>query len=298
MLAFCVGVWASPGRAQPPVDPVAAQLKQRGDAAMQAGDFREALDAYTKALSAEPSPALHYNRGRALQGLARNAGALEEFERFRDTAPAELKSAVPDLDGLIDFVRQQIAEVTVTSSVPGASVRVRNRAWPLPLSRPLRFDPSTIDVEVVADGYEPWRSRLTLTAGDRRELTAHLVRRDLRAVLRVKSPTAGAFVTVDGARIGSAPIELRVAPGEHSIEVSRPGYETASSRVVLREREQRSISVSLERSTRFYERWWFWTGAGVIAATGVVAVVALSTERPAAKGDIPPGQLTAPCVRF
>jgi tetratricopeptide (TPR) repeat protein len=288
--AVLVGPVAS---AAGPSDPVVAQLKRRGDAAIEAGKYQLALEEYTKALAVEPSPALHYNRGRALQGLGRNAEALAELEQFEQTAPQALRAAVPNLEDMIRLVRGQIAELRLSCSAPGAVLHVGASVLVLPLERPLRFDPGNVDIEVVATGYEPWRSRLSLGPGDRRELTPKLVLQDLRGTLVVTSSVTGAFVRVDGKPVGTAPVELRLAPGEHSISLGHADYEPATSRVVLRPKERRSYALSLQRSPRLYERWWFWTGVGAAVAAGVVVGVAVSSEKPASKGDIPPGRLTA-----
>src|SRR5438045_3143646 len=164
-----VAVWASVAWGQELQDPVALQLKAQGDKGMESGDYAEALRAYSKALSIEPSPVLHYNRGRALQGLGRNAEALDEFEKFEHSAPAKLAEAVPELAEMMDAVRHQVAEVKVNCHVPGATLHVQQKALPLPLRQSLRFDPASFDVEVSATGYESWRARITLEGGETRE---------------------------------------------------------------------------------------------------------------------------------
>jgi len=290
-LSIALPAPAAPGAGS--TDPVVAQLKKQGDAAIEAGKYEAALAAYSKALAVEPSPALHYNRGRALQGLGRNAEALDELEQFESTAPTALKAAVPDLEDMIHLVQSQIAELNVDCNTTGAVLHVGTKALLLPLSRPLRFDPGNVDVEVVATGYEPWRDRVTLGPGDRRELAAELVRLDLRGTLVVTSSVPGAFVRVDGKPAGTVPVELRLDPGEHTIALGHAEYEPATSRLVLHAKEHRSYSLSLQRSPRIYERWWFWTGIGAAVAAGAVTGVALVTEKSAAKGDIPPGRITA-----
>ena len=292
-LGLFLALWSPAVTAADRTDPVVAQLKRKGDAAIEAGKFDVALAAYSKALAIEPSPALHYNRGRALQGLGRNADALAELEQFEATAPDALKSAVSDLAGMIQLVRSQIAELSVKCDAPGAVLRVGGQSLVLPLQRALRFDPGNVVVELQAPGHETWRDQLTLAAGERRELVPRLERQDPRGTLVITSSVAGAFVHVDGKALGTVPVELRLAAGEHSIALRHAGYEPVTSRFVLRPKEHRSFALELQRTPRFYERGWFWTGVGAAVATGTVIGIALATERSAAKGDIPPGQITA-----
>jgi hypothetical protein len=62
--------------------------------------------------------------------------------------------------------------------------------------------------------------------------------------------------------------------------------------VVLGERESRVVDVPLAIDKPLTRRWWFWTGLGVLAAGGAVAIgVAATTERGAPPGSIPPGKV-------
>src|SRR4051812_42541264 len=73
---------------------------QKGDAAMVALRYQEALDNYRKAYELTKSPALLYNMGRAYEGLAEFPKALDALEEFSDKAPRELLARVPKLDEL------------------------------------------------------------------------------------------------------------------------------------------------------------------------------------------------------
>lgn len=297
-MVLLIAAWVTSASAQALNDPVAVQLKQRGDTAIETGRYQEALDAYTKALAIEAAPALRYNRSRALQALGRNAEALDELELFASTASPELKAAVPDLESMLGSMRRQVAEVSVQCPLSGASLRVAGKVLELPLRRPLRLDPGSFELEVTAAGYEPWREKITLSSGDRRQLSPALLQADGRGTLVVRSTVSGTEVRIDGKLVGSAPSELRLTAGEHNVTLQRAGYEAATSRVILRVRERRTLTLTLARSPRLYERWWFWTGIGAAAAAGAVVAIALSTDGTPVKGDIPPGQLTAPLMRW
>lgn len=292
----CLLSFVMSAAAQQVTDPVAVELKRRGDAAMEAGHYDDALQAYTKALAIEPAAALHYNRARALQGLGRNADALTEFEAFDSKASAELKSVVTDFNEMKEQVSRQIAELQVECSAENATLRFNGQSIPLPLKAPLRFDPSTIDFEIAAPNYESFNAKLTLFAGDRKNLKTELKKQDLRATLSIISKLPGTLVQLDGKSMGSVPLDLQMAPGEHQLRYSHPGYRDMKSSLVLRSRERRQVAVTLDRLPLWYETWWFWTAAGAVITTGVVAGVVLSTERSAGAGDIAPGRISAPII--
>lgn len=292
-VAVAVVAWSMTCGAQSLQDPIAAQLKQVGDTAIEAGRFDEALRAYSQALAIEPTPALHYNRGRALQALGRSAEALEEFEQFDASAPVELKAVVSEFAQMLALVRSQVAEVDIQCSVAGATLSVSERVFELPLRKPLRFAPGSLELRVSANGREPWSVAITLHGGEKRVLVPELKPLDTRGTLTVASPVVGAIVYLDGKAMGAVPLEAKTSPGEHSLALRHPDYQSADTRIVLRARERRSVTLDLSRTPRIYERWWFWTGVGTAIAAGVVTGIAVTTERSPARGDIPPGQIRA-----
>jgi tetratricopeptide (TPR) repeat protein len=273
-------------------------LKQRGDDAIENGRYDAALDAYSRALAIEPTPALHYNRGRALQALSRNAEALEEFQEFARTASPDLIAVVPQLPQMIEMTRSRVGFLQIDCPLKNATVTVGTRVWTLPLTTPLRFDPGDYSVEIKAPGYVTQKTPITLRGGDDRTIRGELSKVDLRANLRITSPVPGATVNLDGKRIGTVPADATLAAGPHELTVSHPDYRDATSQVILKERERRELSVALDPKPHFYDRWWFWTALGVMAAGGVALGIALSTEKSASSGDIPPGQITAPLIRY
>jgi len=278
--------------AQTPSDPVARALKSSGDEAMVEARFADALDAYTKALAVQPTPALHYNRGRALQGLGRNAEALSELRQFEREATPELRAAVPGLADLLSTVAAHVAELSVQCDLRGATLSIDGVSRPLPLSEALRFDPGTHEVVLAAPGYQPYRVKIQLLAGARRELAPALQRRDDSGLLRVRSAITGALVLVDGKALGVVPVEARLAPGPHRVELRHPDYRNATTQVVVGANERRDVTLSARKLPRFYETWWFWSAVGAVSTGAVVAVVAATSEKSPASGDIPPGRLS------
>lgn len=284
-----------------PTDPAtrAQQLKQQGDAAMTDLRYADALDLYQQAAAIAPSPALLYNQGRALEALGRFPEALHFLERFNKEAPPDLKARVPRLEELITGIRNKVGVLTITCNVKGARIIVNGQiSGTAPLEHALELNAGTVKVEIDASGYRPYRSSIAVPGGGSAVVNATLVSKQSTGFVRITSPVAGALVRVDGKRIGTVPVELVLERGRHKVELSKDGYENGTSSVVIMAGQKKELSVPLASEPGLLSRWYFWTAVGVVVVGGAVATAALLTERSADRGDIPPGQISGPLVRF
>ena len=277
----------------------AKELKSQGDEAMDSLRYEEALDKYTKAYQLSRNPALLYNRGRAFEALTRYPEALDEIIKFEAEAPPDLKKKVPQLTELITSLRNKVSTLRVSSNVAGSRVVVRSKVvGTTPLPGPLRLNSGEATVEVTADGYHAFKKTVDLPGGSELEIKAELRTKSTTGILRVDSPVAGASVIIDGKRVGKAPAERALPAGKHQVLVQADGYEDSLTSAVVEAGTRKVVKVDLEKIPPVTARWWFWTGAGVIVAGGVALTVALLTEGPADKGDIAPGQVSAPLFSF
>lgn len=294
MLFMTASAWAEPA-----AEPTAVDLKAQGDEAMQRIDYERALDLYNRAYSLEPSPALLYNRGRAYEALARYPEALEQLQAFERDAPPELKSRVKKLDELLARVRIRVSELDVRCNVNGARVLLRAKVLgTTPFAKPLWVNAGKAVIEVNADGYQPFKQTVTLTGGGKVSLVAKLLSKSSSGLLIVNSPIAGATVFVDGKRLGAVPVQMALPAGRHRVVVRHPDYDEADTSVEMAAGARNEISVPLDKPPGLLSRWWFWTGVGVAVVGGAVLTYALLTERDPDTGDMAPGQVAGPLVRF
>lgn len=276
-------------------------LKRRGDDAMVALRYVDALSAYKAAYDQTKNPALLYNMGRAYEGLGEFPKALDALEEFGEKATPDLRSRVPKLDELISDVRARVSTLIVTTSVVGADIKLGERVVGKTKNGQtiLRVPSGRANLEIRAEGYFPFSREVTLAGGKVETVDALLASRSEKGVIKIQSPTAGASVTVDGTNWGNVPAEAFVLPGQHRVILQRDGYDTAETNVVLAAGEKKEVSVSMIVHETLTSKWWFWTGIGVVVAGGVVAgVLALTQERGADTGTIPPGQVKASFIRF
>jgi hypothetical protein len=275
------------------------ELKDKGDEALTAFQFEEALKNYDEAWALTENTALLYNRARAYEGLTRYPQALQQILEFQEKAPAELKRKVPKLDDFVARLKSLVSRLTLVVNVSGARVTInRLEIGVTPFSEPLSLNAGPAHVEIQADGYESFARDVTLPGGGELSLDIALKKKIVKGLLTVTSGVTGATVFVDGQRVGVVPAQAELAAGKHSIRVVKEGYDDALTSAVLRAGDQRKIDIQLEKQSSILGKWWFWTAAGVVVAGGVAVTIAAMTEAPADTGTIAPGTVSAPLMAF
>jgi sulfur carrier protein ThiS len=270
------------------------KLKVAADEAMDNLRYAEALDGYTKAYAISHDARFLYNMGRALGALGQYPEAVNQLERFRLDAPADLKSRVPQLEQLITDFKRHVSTLTIKCNVTAARVLVREKAvGQTPLAE-LKLNAGPAVVEVDADGYATQRQQVTLPEGDSIELVFDLVKASPLGILVVRSTPAATSVFVDGKGLGGTPLETSLMPGPHVLLLGRDGYRDLTTSAVIERGRRRELDLRLEKTPSVLTRWWFWTVVGVVIASGVAIGIAATTERPADMGTIPPYQVRGP----
>lgn len=285
---------AASAAAAAPTGDAASELKHQGDTLLSQKSFVEALDAYDKSYALVPNPAVHYNRGRALQFLARYPEALDAFERFEADAPPDLKARVSGLSGLIAEIRSKVATLQVLCTVPGGRVLIGGRdVGKTPLADPVRINAGHVTIEVLADGYFAFRREIDAPGGATADVDVTLVSRATLGILVVRSQIAGTSVAIDGKGVGVVPAEAALPPGTHPVVVTHDGYRDATTQVVLLAGDRKDLLLDPIRPRAITTRWWFWTiiGGAVTGVAATVLVYAALKEAPVSVGSIPPGQL-------
>jgi PEGA domain len=264
----------------------AARLKEQGDKLMSEKRYEDALRSYEDAEKMAPSAALLFNRGRALQFLARYPEALVLIERFSQEADADTKAKVPGLSELITDLQGRVATINVRCTQGRVLFRGRTLGQ-APLAGDVRVPAGEGEIEVIADGYFPWKQAVTLAAKTRTEINVRLVSRERYGILNVQSSVEGTSILVNRKASGKAPAELQLEAGTHQIRGERDSYEALDRSVVVVAGERKDLLLKLEKTTPVYGRWWFWTGLAVVVATAaiVTTVVALNTEKSVPTGE-------------
>jgi hypothetical protein len=283
---------APPAPAASPADQ-SAELKRKGDTLFMQRDFVGALQAYDEAYALSPNPALLYNRGRALQSLARFPEAFDALTAFSAQADDELKAKVSGLADLMGQISAKVATVVITANVAGGRVLLGgHEVGTLPLAQRVRVNSGKTTVEILADGYFPYRREVDLGGGTTTTLDVKLLSRDTLGYLVVTSHVPGASVAVDDKTIGVAPAEVGLPPGAHPVVVSHEGLNDAATQIFIRAGERRELSLDPIKGRPLTAKWWFWTivGVAVVGTASAVTYAALTIEGSAPSGDFSPGK--------
>jgi hypothetical protein len=281
-------------RAANAADDSADDLKRRGDEALVAGRFTEALTAYQASYAKHPDPALLYNQGRAYQSLEDWPNALDKIEEFDKTATPALRARVPALPSLLRDLRLNVGTLALTSNVADAEVKLNGRAvGKTPLTNAMRVKAGNAVLEITKDGYLPWRRELTFKGASVTNVDARLAARETEGLVVVRSQgIAGVRVAVDGQPQGTTPSELVLREGSHRLELDRDGYQPLSSAIIVHAGEKKELDLKLEKKSPITTKWWFWTGVGVVAVGAGVVIYALVTERDPDRGTVDPGRIS------
>jgi len=299
LLVLALASLGSPAWAQGKPD--VAKLKATADEAMDNLRYADALDGYQKAFAASHDPRFLYNMGRALGALGQYPAAVEQLERFRMDAPADLRARVPQLEQIIADFKRHVTTLSIRCNVEGARVLVRQKEvghTPLP---DVKVDAGQAIVEVDADGYEPKRQQVDLPGGDRAELAFDLVQATQTGVLVVRATPAATSVLIDGKGLGGTPLEAALRPGAHDLLLSREGYRNLATQAIVERGVRRELDFHLEKTPSVLTRWWFWTVVGVVVAgavagtvTAVMCANTTACERSPDSGSIFPQQVRGP----
>lgn len=193
-------------------------------------------------------------------------------------------------------------EVRLTMEAVARTQRIRVRATGIPESERAEVlidgavvgeAPWTGEVEVGqrritirAQGFAARTSTVEVRSGSSPTVTVSMRETDRRGRLRVSASNADDTIAVDGRVLGRGSFDGKLAPGEYTLRVTRPGAEAYSVDFVIRPRETRSMNVTLEESGGGVPTW-VWIAGGAVAAGATTATILLTNRETRYDGQSP-----------
>lgn len=217
----------------------AADRFDRGIHMVDSGDLSGALAEFQRAYALVPAPVVIYNVGLVYAAMNRPVDAAHALQKAVATPDALKPDILARATAVLREQAEKIGQVVLKSNVKEGSVEVDNvEVAKLPLAGPLDVAAGQHVVGVISRGYSPGRKEVIVPAKASAEVAIDVVPIEgLLGHIEVKSHVPAADVFVDDGRVGKTPLEssITVAPGTHTVEIRRTGYNPATRSVTLQD---------------------------------------------------------------
>jgi hypothetical protein len=293
-------------------DPKAAREEfVRGAQLVKDADWAGALAAFESSSKLKAHPITTYNVGACLRAMGQYtrarktfATALDENGKLPglDLTPGlaeEIRRYIGDLDKLLSTLDLVITPDAANIAIDGRPLETSTAgpliagtlppgpARPAPKGKfRVVLDPGTHVITLSRAGFADAVSKETLVPGATVERKLELDR--LPAQIRVTSNFVGAQVLVNDADVGITPVEISRPAGRYRVVVKKPGYLVFDTSANADPGQNLAVTATLrEDKPALTQRWWFWTGVGVVVVGAAVTTYALTRpdpERPALNG--------------
>lgn len=264
----------------------------------------EALAAFERAAKLKPHPITTHNVAQCERAMgqytrARRAllSALEENERgggalLPESVVVESRAILAELDKLLPRLSLTVEPADATLTVDGRPLERASDGTFVAGTRPpgnaesagtARFvviaNPGPHVIVLSRRGYGDVVVNRSLGPGSTG--TLELVLDRLPAQIRVNSNVADAVVRVNDVDVGNPPADVSRAAGRYHVVVGKRGFVSYDTEITLRPGEKVDLDATLRpEQTALTQRWWFWTGAGVLVAGAVVGTYFLTRPSP------------------
>ena len=273
-----------------------------GGRLVEQSEWAAALAAFERSLALRNHPLTVFNIGVCQRFLGRYTLAAHTLRLA--LSPHEGSAELPDLfrdqaKAYVDEIDRKLARITVTVSQPDATIAFDGRPLATTPSDEVvagiappgegkrvpakRFvvvaDPGSHVLTFQLEGHDTLEVRRDLKPGTAEELSMSLTEQN--AELQIDADRPQCVVRVDDVDVGLTPVSVTRPPGRHSITVTKGGFVTYGSAVTLRpgQRTRLAAELPLERIP-LTKRWWFWTAAAAVVATGAIVTYAATRPTP------------------
>ncbi len=309
------GAFAGSARADEDPKTVARDAFLRGAKLVRDAQWAEALQAFEESSRARSHALTSFNIGACHRAMGKYTLARKDFERSlaeneksgqKELSPAladETKRAAEEVGKLLAHVDLELRPEEVSIAVDGRPLEAMSDeggkpvllagTMPVGPGKPapkgkfsVLVDPGAHVITVSRRGFADAVRNETLAPGATSELRLELDR--LPATMRVASAPEGGQVLVDGADVGLAPLTISRPAGRYHVTVKHKGFLPFETQAALDPGQSVDVTAKLaEDKPTLTQKWWFWTGAGVVlagAATATYFLTRPAPERPAVDG--------------
>jgi len=228
----------------------AEALARDGLALAREGRFEAAIVKFDEANRLYPHPEIQHNLGRAYEELGDLKAAHRWFGQALRQDYAYAQDGLERWTRVDGELRRTHAWLTVRATPSDTQVRLTlaNGAEEVHLSTPFQtwVPVGTLQILGNSPQFEPWRTTLTLKAGEDRELTMTLKPLPRQGFVQVITNVPGANVFLSEVLIGTTPFEPATHPaGVYELKVTHRGHQTHREEIAIRQDELTTVTVQL-----------------------------------------------------
>ena len=220
-------------------------LIEQAQAHVVAGRWNSAINVYLDAWKVSRDPGYLYNIAVLyLVRLRDEARALDYAEKYSEQARND--SEKMEAEGLMRRIRNSIkgthGRIVVDVQPTSAESVIYVDGQPLGEENWITAGTHTLSVQ--ASGYVPFSRDIDVVAGV--ETSYSVVMKTIEGQVAVRCLGGGCRVIIDGDKIGQAPVQKTLSPGEHSVEIIYSGKNLFSDWVVVESGMQSTVLVSVD----------------------------------------------------
>ncbi len=265
------------------------------------GDFAGALVKFTAAREKSKDARLLWNIAACEKNLRHYSSVLAYVRQYlAEGAPMLSDADKAEAARLLEVIEPLTVALELSVNEPGAKVYVDDKlVGETPLEAPLTVDLGLRKLRIQKDGFEDYRDDLIVGNSAKIRLVAKLEKVVHEGTL-VVSARPKDEIFLDGKLRGLGTWKGIVPSGGHTVRVTAPEMRAYQAEVVLRDKETRTVSVTLEREIKPSSGIpaWVWIGGGVLLLGGatVAGYFLLKPEDKAANvpvGTLDPGTVQA-----
>ncbi len=287
--------------AQPADDPsllAAREEFKKGIAFAKDTQWVEALGAFERADALHPNATITFNVAICHRALGSYTIARDKFnEAAAAPDPGGLPSSLKEeARGNVAQIESLLVHASVTLDPPDAQVSVDGRplrqdgdifiagvlapSAPRAMPRPsfeLVMGPGQHLITVSKPGYGS--AAVTRNFGNGEHAALPLSLSLLPATIHVSANQPDAVVTINGADVGMAPVDISRHAGSYRVKLLKRGFDPYESEIVVKPGEEANLRAAMaEEKTPLVKKWWFWTGAAAVVAGGALLTYELTRD--------------------
>lgn len=226
---------------------------RQAEAAKSQGNYKEAAEAFRRAMSLEPNPKMLYDIALMYQQAGERRLALQYFKTFSDQIPSDARvaDAMAFIAQLQTELLDEYEEIVITSQPEGAIVYIDSRANGAIGQAPIKTKllPGEYNIIADLDGYVTSSQIATIQKGATSQIALPLYSEQEVAPVSFLVNRANAKIYVDQKLLARTPLEspLLIRQGAHRVRVVLAGYGIWEREILVQAQNPITIDVVLNQ---------------------------------------------------